>query len=121
MKRALEADLAADLLELPGDPRDLAQAELVDLLGRHVGRGRRLDEVAVELVAALHVHEAGAVARVCQIVVLEEIAQPRQRGVQLLGDRGAIFPGQAGAVGVADRRREFLDRPVIRRVLGRRA
>ena len=42
------------------------EAELVDLLRGQRQRRRRLDQVAVKLVAALHVHQADAVARVAR-------------------------------------------------------
>ena len=69
---AFETDLLTHLLELAGDACNFAQTELVDLFRRHVSRGRRLDLVAIESVAALHVHESDAVAGVAQIFVLQK-------------------------------------------------
>ena len=117
-QRALEADFLLHLHELAGDPRDFAEAQLVDLLGRHVGRRRRLDQVAVQLVAARHVHEAHALARMAEIFVLEEVAQAGDRRVELVGDRRAIFARQARAVRWRNRRREGLHRREIGRFLG---
>jgi hypothetical protein len=51
---ALEADRVLDLLHLAVDAVDLAEAELVDLLGSHGRRGVGLDQVAVERRPARH-------------------------------------------------------------------
>ena len=65
-----------DRLHLAAVARDLAQADLVDLVGGQRQGRVLLDEAAVEQVAAAHVDEADAVAGVRQIFVLEEVAQP---------------------------------------------
>jgi hypothetical protein len=61
-KAALEADLVLDRLHLAPDPRDFAQAQIVDIV--RIERQRRvlLDEMAVELRPAFHVDEPLAVA-----------------------------------------------------------
>ena len=101
MEVALEADLLPHLLEILGDPRDFAKSELMDLVGGHRQCRRRLDLVAVERVAALHVHQSDAVARVGKIFVLQEVAHARQRRIDDAGDRTTIFLVSRAPVGRA--------------------
>ena len=62
----------------------------MDLLRGHRKRGRRLDLIPVEVIAALHVHETDAVAGGGKIVRLQIVAQSRQRRIDFLCDRGAM-------------------------------
>src|SRR3546814_7220298 len=61
-ERALEADLGLDRLHLAPDARDLAEAEIVDMIGAQGQHRILLDEESVELGPAFHVDEADSLA-----------------------------------------------------------
>ena len=99
-----EADLLAQCGQLRFDPRDLLQAELVDLLGCEVGRGVHPHPVDVELAAAGHLRQSHLLRRRLQVVVSEFSDQLAEMcvdsGLDRLADLGQEAVGPvAGAVG----------------------
>ena len=60
LQRAVEADLLLHRLHLGLETRDFVEADLVDCVRRQVGRRVDLDQIAIELPAALHVLQADA-------------------------------------------------------------
>ena len=119
-ERAGEADAGLDRLHLGAVARDLAQADLVDLVGGQRQGRVLLDEAAVEQVAAAHVDEADAVAGMRQIIVLKEIAQPPIGGVDAVADDREMRLAQPRPLRFRHRVGEGLQRAGIRRLLGRR-
>jgi len=109
-----EADLLPHLVEILGDARDFLEAELMDLVGCVGQCRRRLDIVAVERVAALHVHQPDAVARMAEIVVGEEITHALQCRIDDGLQRRPVLLRDPRAVGGAERCRERPDRTPVR-------
>ena len=89
------------------------QAELVDLLGRHRGRGVLGDEEPVPGLAVRQRRPGDARARARQVLVVHEGAQPTVRGHQLVADRGCVCGGQPLTIGGAEARRKIADRSVV--------
>ena len=94
-ERAVEADPGLDRLHLAADPGDLAEAEIVDIVGGEREGRVLLDQPPVEDVAAAHVDEADAVAGARQIFVLQEVAQPAVGGEDAVADRPRDGPAAA--------------------------
>jgi hypothetical protein len=91
---ALETDRAHHLLHLPTDARDFRQAERMDLLGRHVCRGRRAHLERVPRGAIRQRGPAHRRARVRDVLFLDVIGEARVGGQDLPGDRAAKRRGQ---------------------------
>src|SRR5205085_4684852 len=72
---SLKMRLPADRIHLAADPRDLAQPEIVDIIGSQRQRGILLDKSGIEPGAAAHGGEADLVARMREIVGLQEVAE----------------------------------------------
>ena len=77
-QRAREAGLRFDLLHRGLDARDLLQPDLVDLLRREVGRRVQPRQVGVAGEAAARLPPAHLVVAGGEVVLCDEVAQPRK-------------------------------------------
>ena len=99
------------------DPRDFAQAQIVDVVGRQRQRRVLLDQIGIELGTALHVDQPDALARDRQIFLRQEVAQPLIGRADLVADHRRGLGAQACLVGFGDARGEGLERRVEGRSL----
>ena len=114
---ALEANFPPHPVHLAEDPRDLVEADLVDLLRRHVGRRVSLHE---ERIPGLAVGQRGPRhrrARLRQIVVTDVVANPAVGGHDFAVDGRPVRGRQPLPVRDRHRVRELRDRSVERAVL----
>ena len=86
LERAGEPDLRLDRFHLGADARDLFQAERVDILRRQV-RGRVVArEVAIARKPAARPPPPDAVVARRQILAIDELEQPHERGLHARSD-----------------------------------
>jgi hypothetical protein len=114
---AFEAGRGDDGLHLAADARDLVEADLVHLLGRHVERGVVAHQYAVVLAPARHPGDADAVTRRGHVLVAEERQQLAIGGQRALLDGHERRSAEAGLVGCRHLRRQRPQRRKQRAVL----
>ena len=106
----LEAGLANHIRHLGPDPRDLAQADLVNLLRRHVEGGEPPHLIRVVGLAVRQVGGADGLPGPRQVLADEEVVETLVGRYDRVGDRGLGIGQDPLAVHLSHRRRHLLER-----------
>ena len=113
------AEALRDLEQLPFDAGDLAQADLVDLIGGEIRRRALADAHVVAMDAVGERPHPDLAAAVRRVVVLHERGELAVRGEHAVADRAEELAADAPALGLGDRRGEIRQRLRERRLLRR--